>query len=179
MAYSPDRDTPVEEQLLAAMEYLISDGITVVADIPAADVNAIVDGIIGAGDKTLSDLNTLLTTISSLIDGVGSHSLHAFTKVTTGQINSPTASNGIQLAASSTPYKKARVTAYKESGAAHTVPAANTGLVYVGVNGADECSDAVPLSQGVSMDLPDNGDLTNIWLFADNTGDGVVVEYSE
>ena len=87
-------------------------------------------------------------------------------------------SHGAKLAAASTPYKTARVTALKPSGVADTLPGANTGTVYIGQGGGDDCRYSIPLTQGQSMDLLAGGDLADVYLFVASANDGVIVEYT-
>ena len=88
-----------------------------------------------------------------------------------------TSVDGVALAAVSTPYRQATVTAAKKVTDVDKAPIANVGTVWIG-GSATDISGAVPLEPGQSMSLFDNGDLADYFLIVESANDGVSIVIS-
>jgi len=82
-----------------------------------------------------------------------------------------------QVLAASTPYKQCALLAMKPGASAGNAPTANTGVVYIHSGTTKQYS--FTLTQGDSMQLPDNCDLNDWLIDAATTNDGVIIIYTE
>ncbi len=87
-----------------------------------------------------------------------------------------TSVNAETLCASSTRYNQATIKAMKPGVNALTMPTANTSTVWI-CQDAEDLTGAFSLGPGQTMSLPDDGDLTLLYLAVETVGDGVLIIY--
>lgn len=140
--------------------------------------------VIATDDIPIAALNTLITAgnlnlAAAAKGGLANSVVPAITsKVNATAIVDTTSVDSTPLAASTTPYIKATVTARTASADANTISTANTTDVYILTTADDLRTAWAPLAPGQEMDLPDNCDLADFHLAVVTATEGVIISYT-
>jgi len=165
---------------------VVGEGIVLSSEFPVAvirgaramqEINGICDtGNTAAGSYTTDAYAEILAGGGGGGGGGGCTPSFSEKVATTARVDGASV-NGVAMAASSTPYRKATVTARKLTSGATSASIANTDTVWI-CSAAEDMTGAFPLEPGQSMSLPDNCDLEDFFVAANVINEGVAIVYT-